>query len=458
MNVHLDDHDVLETLTMMRPDSSDLGQEWYPGRRHAVLQRVLGDAGPGVRTSAGASRWIGAGLAVAAVTTAAFLLLPGMLGAGRPIEATPGQSPAKPVTEPTWVKIADGPLSPRYEARGAWLDGRYLLVSGHTDPCGPVESGCTEDRELLTDGALYDPATDSWTPIPPAPLVENLSEPVVVGSSAYFLTGSHYLEKEQPSFATEFRPGMEQILLRYDAERDAWASYPLRQPAGGQLVGTDSAVIVLSGSDQGVQVPDLVFRPDTSTLTELPDDPLGPSRVRYGVWASGRLVLSALPMEAGGEGEAEPLELAVLDAGLTTWSRLDPAEPAYGWGPLAVGDRVVWRPDGSRAEVVDDRRTHELLSVLDPGTGEVTTLRATYQGYDGYPAGSIAGVWVATGDKVVVEGDLVDPATGEWTALPPLEKGDGIALTTAIGAGNSILLWGGDIPRATAGYLLLLPD
>ena len=32
MNVHLDDHDVLETLTMMRPDSSDLGQEWYPGR------------------------------------------------------------------------------------------------------------------------------------------------------------------------------------------------------------------------------------------------------------------------------------------------------------------------------------------------------------------------------------------------------------------------------------------
>lgn len=457
MNVRLDDHDVLETVTLLRPDPADLGQEWYPGRRYAVLQRVLGSAPPRGRTSTAASRWIGAGLAVAAVTTAAFLLLPGMLGAGRPIEATPGQHPAKQVAEPTWVTIADGPLSPRYEARGAWVDGRYLLVSGHTDPCGPVASGCTEDRELLTDGASYDPATDSWTPIAPVPLVEKLSDPVVVGSSAYFLTGSYYLEKTEPSTATGFRPGMEQILLRYDAERDAWASYPLRQPAGGQLVGTDSAVIILSGSDQGAQVPDLVFRPDTATVTELPDDPLGPSQVRYGVGVGDRLILSALPLEAGAEGVAEPLEVAVLAADLTTWSRLDPAEPAYGSEPLTVADRVVWKADSARAEVMNDRRTHELFSVLEPASGEVTTLRAPYRGYDGYPAGSIAGIWVSTGDKLVIEGELVNPATGEWIAVPPLENPAGIAAPTVIGGQNSILLWGGDVPRATAGYLLLLP-
>ncbi|MGC4152519.1 MAG: hypothetical protein QM628_05505 [Propionicimonas sp.] len=456
MTNHLDDHDVMETLAALRPDSGDLGREWHPGRRQAILRRVLDDVEPR-RVNRGASRWIGAGLAVAAVTTAAFLLLPGMLGPGRPIEAAPGQNPTKPVTEPTWVRIADGPLSPRYEARGAWLDGRYLLVSGHTDPCGPVESSCTEDRELLIDGALYDPATDNWTPTAPVPLVENLSEPVVVGTSAYFLTGRHYLEAEQPSISEEFLPGTEQVLLRYDAERDTWTSHPLPRPGGGRLVATDSAVIVLSGSDQGAQIRDQVFRPDTATWTNLPDDPLGPSRLREAVWVDDRLVLSALPLEAGTDGSAEPLELAVLDSTLTTWSRLVPDEPAYGWDPLAVGERVIWKADSTRAEVVDDRRTRELLSVLNPATGEVSTLRAAFKGYDGYPAGSIAGIWVATADKVVVEGDLVNPATEEWLALPPLEASEGVVWTTWIGGENSLLLWGGDVPRSTAGYLLLLP-
>ncbi|MCW5954611.1 MAG: hypothetical protein KIT69_20355, partial [Propionibacteriaceae bacterium] len=109
MNIHLDDQDVMETLATMRPDSVDLGREWHPGRRQGILRRVLIDVGPR-RVRPGTSRWIGAGLAVAAVTTAAFLLLPGMLGPGRPIEAAPGQNPTKPVTAPTWVRIADGPL------------------------------------------------------------------------------------------------------------------------------------------------------------------------------------------------------------------------------------------------------------------------------------------------------------------------------------------------------------
>lgn len=454
MTTHLDDPDVLETVLALRPEAGDLAGDWHPERRQAVLRRVLAEAEPHqVRTRTGASRWIGVGLAVAAVTAAAFLLLPGMLGAGRPIEATPAQTPRETVTEPTWVTIADGPLSARYEARGAWVDGRYLLVSGHTDPCGPVESGCSENRVLLTDGALYDPATDSWTSIAPVPLVENLSEPVVVGESVYFLTGSRYIGKEEPPIEDEFLPGKEQILLRYQVDSDTWTSHPLPQPAGGQLVATDTAVIVLSGSDQGAQVADLAFHPDTATWTELPDDPLGPSRVRYAVWADSRLVLSATPMDA----EDDRLELAILDSGLTTWTRLDPTEPAYGWDPIAVGDRVVWKPGDGRVEIEGDRRTYEWLINLDPATGEVTTIRARFKGYDDYPTGSIAGIWVATSDRLEVEGDLVDPATLEWIDVPALETSEGVVLTTYIGGDNSILLWGGNVPHTSEGHLLLLP-
>lgn len=457
MNTRLEDRDVLETLTAMRPDADRLAGDWHAERRHTVLRKVLAEPVPRPAT-AGAPRWIGAALAVAAVAAATFVLLPGMLGGGRSIEAVPGWTPGEPVTEPTWFAIDQGPLSPRYEAGGAWVAGRYLVVGGHLDPCGPRDSGCTEaDREILTDGALYDPATDSWTSIAPMPRVENLSVPAVLGSSVYFLTGIPHPDGS-PTSSDEFQPGEGQTLLRYQVESDSWTSYQLPQPAGGQLVATDSAVILLTGNDQDAQLSDLVFHPDSAGFTELPDDPLGPGIDRSAVWVKDRLVLSALPLDATDGAGAHPLGLAVLDSSLTTWTLLNPTEAAYGWKPLAVGDRVLWRPDGARAEVVDDRRTFELVSSLDPATGEVTTIRAPYQGYGGYPAGSLGSLWVATRDEVVVEGALLDPVRQEWTNVPPLELPEAFYLGAVVAGENSLLIWGGDVPGHAEGRLLVLPE
>lgn len=292
----LDAASVAEALAALRPDDGGLRGAWSAERRQAVLRRVLTEAKP-PRPSVGAGRWIG-GLAVAAAAVIALLLLPGLLGWGRLIDAVPAQTTRGPVAEPTWVRIADGPLPARYEARGTWLDGRYLLVGGHGDPCGPVESGCQYTGVLLADGALYDPAVDEWTTIAPVPLVRHLGEPVVVGDSAYFMTGTLFIGDEEPNSRADFLPGGEQILLRYQVNTDTWTSHPLPHPAGGQLVATDDAVIVLSGSDLNVEIADLVFHPDDDTWTELPDDPLGPSGLRYAVWAEDRLVLSALPLDA----------------------------------------------------------------------------------------------------------------------------------------------------------------
>ena len=257
MNTRLDDLDVMEALAALRPDDGGLRGAWSAERRQAVLRRVLTEAKP-PRPSVGAGRWIG-GLAVAAAAVIALLLLPGLLGWGRLIDAVPAQTTRGPVAEPTWVRIADGPLPARYEARGTWLDGRYLLVGGHGDPCGPVESGCQYTGVLLADGALYDPAVDEWTTIAPVPLVRHLGEPVVVGDSAYFMTGTLFIGDEEPNSRADFLPGGEQILLRYQVNTDSWTSHPLPHPAGGQLVATDDAVIVLSGSDLNVEIADLVF-------------------------------------------------------------------------------------------------------------------------------------------------------------------------------------------------------
>ncbi|HMS36885.1 MAG TPA: hypothetical protein PKA93_06980 [Arachnia sp.] len=455
MNTRLDDLDVMEALAALRPGDDDVAALWHPGRRQAVLRRVVAEPAPR-QGRAVASPWVGAVLAVAAAAVIALLLLPGMIGWGRPIDAVPAQTTRGPVTEPTWVRIANGPLPARYEARGAWIDGRYLLVSGHTDPCGPVETGCEFTGDLLADGALYDPDGDSWTTIAPVPLVRDLGEPVVVGDSAYFMTGTLFIGDEESNSRTEFVPGGEQILLRYQVDTDTWTSHPLPHPAGGQLVAADSAVIVLSGSDSDVEIADLVYHPDDDTWTELPDDPLGLGRVRYAVWAEGRLVLSTLPLDAA-DALSGPLELAVLDADLANWTRLDPPEQAYGLRPLAVGGRVVWEPDPARAEVVDDRRTFERLSVLDPVAGEVTTVEVSYKGYDGYPEGSLGELWMATSGRALVEGDLLAPTTGASTTVPALAPSDGVVLTTHVGGEDSLLLWGGAVPGAAEGWLLLLP-
>lgn len=387
---------------------------------------------------AGMQRWVGAGLAVAAVTTAALLLVPGMLGASRSVPAVPAEVPSQPVAEPVWVKIADSPLSPRYEARGVWVDGRYLLVSGNTDPCGPVESDCVRHPVWLADGALYDPAKDAWASISPAPLVTSLGEPVVLGDSVYFLTDHAEIPDELAR--------TDRVLLRYQVDTNTWTRSPLPQKAGGRLVATDSAVIALSVSDLDGKVEELVFHPDTDSWSSLPDDPFEASD-RDAVWAGGRLVLSATPLKAS----KSPARLAVMDASLSGWSKLKTTEPVYGSDPIAVGDRVVWKSNGDRYDVVDGKRTHEYYSSLNPITGQVTDIKA------GFQRGILDGAWVASGRQVVIEGDLYNPTTGRWTTVPELGTLVSYRYTTQVGGEHSILLWGGNQSSGTDGRLLLLP-
>lgn len=390
---------------------------------------------------AGVSRWVGAGLALAAVTAAALLLVPGMLGASRSVEAVPAEVPTRPVAEPVWVKIADSPLSPRYEARGAWVDGRYLLVSGHTDPCGTVKSDCQQHPVWLADGALYDPAKDTWTSISPAPLVTSLGEPMVLGDSVYLLTDHAEIPGELAR--------TDRVLLRYEVDKNTWTSHPLPQKAGGLLVATDSAIIILSGSDTDGKVEDLVFHPDTGSWSSLPDDPFGPSD-RDAVWAGNRLVLSATPL-----GATEPpfpaAQLAAMDASLSGWSKLNTTGPVYGSNPIAVGDRVVWKSNGDRYDIVDGKRTYEYYSSLNPVTGQVTDIKA------GFRRGTLAGAWVATGSQAIIEGDLYNPATAKWTTVPELGTLIAYPYTTQVGGEHSILLWGGNQSSGNDGRLLLLP-
>jgi hypothetical protein len=62
-----------------------------------------------------------------------------------------------------WRRIAPAPLSPRLDQAALWT-GREMIVWGGS---GPVRRGRTR---VLSDGAAYNPDSDTWRRISPAPL------------------------------------------------------------------------------------------------------------------------------------------------------------------------------------------------------------------------------------------------------------------------------------------------
>ncbi len=379
--------------------------------------------------------WLAVAAAVALLAIAGALIMPGVVNSSTP--AAPAPTTTKlPREYGVWTKIAASPLSPRWEALGGWVDGRYLVLGGQADFLCPPTASCKEP-DRLTDGALYDPATDSWTSIAPMP-GSGATPMVVLGSSVYLL-----------SWHTAAQPA----LLRYDTLQDVWTAYRLPETTGGQLVATDTALLILSDTDEFGDVDDLVFDPETGVFDPLPEDPLGPSYNRTAVWTGDRLLLAAEHL-VDSPGSAEPplVRLAELDADLTTWHEIGTTELlGAGTAVRCASGRVVWPRvgGGDGGEVGNWGRFYYYGGIYDPDAEAWTDLPTPPSG------GSLQGSAIVAGGLVEVGGHLLNPVTLEWTTVPSVPVRD-LAGNTTIGGDESVLVWGGgDYETPTAdGYLL----
>lgn len=349
---------------------------------------------------------------------------------------------APPVTGGGWIRIADSPLSPRWGAAGAWVDGRYLVVGGRDGvPC-PVTADCVDHWKRLTDGALYDPASDAWRQIAAVPSTRGVGpQAVVVGASVYLLEG--WTGDKVPRH-----------LLRYDPTNDAWETIRLPEPSGDTLVATDRVVIVLTGTDESGAVPDRAFDPAGSSWSTLPDDPLGPSFDRTAVWLGDRMLLSAHDL-VDNPGATKPslMRLATLNGSLTKWRTLGDS-PVLGNGdyPLVAGGRVVWPTTGSAdgGKVGNWGRDYPFGGIFDPTTGAWTDLPKAQRAGSG-----LRNYSVATRELVAVAGNLLDPVSRAWVEVPGLPDGERTE-ATVVGGPQSVLVWGGADGTASRreGYLL----
>lgn len=236
-----------------------------------------------------------------------------------------------------WRRLPDAPLTPRDNAVVVGVDERMLVVGGWEFLCPPTADCAAPEAPLLDDGAVYDSDTDSWSSIAPAPFGVRRQEyaTAALDGSAYLISGCAH----GPTCDAQPR------LLSYRLADDRWTDHG-RVPGPKHyrhLLALGRTLLVYSGSDEFGEVADLVFDPEQSTWTELPDDPLPRAYDRFIVAAGGHLVLTGSPAAALESGEDSTKLAARFDPVSGTWTRLHDA-PGRGYqllptdrGPLLNG-------------------------------------------------------------------------------------------------------------------------
>lgn len=315
-----------------------------------------------------------------------------------------------------WEQVADPPLAPRDQAVAAWTGSEVIVVGGTTGyPCSP-DADCEPPPRSAerTDGAAYDPATDTWREIAPAP--------------AAFAGGFALWWGERVIVVSA------RLTLAYDLALDRWQRLGLH-PDGlfdGGLIGTDDGPVAFS-YDQRPQAEDVSdWRLDLATgeWSALPHDPFAESYDRSMSWHDGRLWLLSMDVEHHfGAHEGSPSRIAVLDG--DTWTVVDEETP-----DLTYQQRIV-EQDGLFV-VAAGAWSGDLASrVFDPSTSEWSTLPTpgTSDRNCSLGAASPGPGWVSSGRLLV----SADPA--DVIAVPPCPGTPAPAVT--VWAGDRLFIWGG---------------
>ena len=161
---------------------------------------------------------------------------------------------ARPVGTGHWRELPAAPLSPRAYAESVWTGREVLVLGGETDPC-PPNADCAEASQELRDGAAYDPATNTWREIPPAPV------PVGAGDRWSVADGVVVLRHAGPGRGSSW--------FTYEPDHNRWSRIDSVPPGVGDLPSAFGArVYVPAGrrspsTTQAVRV--VAAPPDPST-------------------------------------------------------------------------------------------------------------------------------------------------------------------------------------------------
>ncbi|HEV2759364.1 MAG TPA: hypothetical protein VGV86_07335 [Acidimicrobiales bacterium] len=254
-----------------------------------------------------------------------------------------------------WSPIAPAPLAGRGGHTAVWIQDRMVVWGG------AVEGGAA-----VGDGASYDPATDAWTPLPPAPLEPRVSHrTVATGHRMLVWGGSSEVEEGGKYFADG---------AVYSPATNSWAPmapYPqTTEPAARDTfssVWTGTHMLVWGGygrteacrpcqHDDGA-----AYDLNTDSWTLMTPSPLSGRGGHRAVWTGKEMIVW------GGFSTTELSDGAAYNPATDIWSQL-PVSPLLGRQGHAMvwagGRMVVWGGHGPHGEGETRNANHDDGAVL----------------------------------------------------------------------------------------------
>lgn len=328
----------------------------------------------------------------------------------------------------TWTAMAPGPLSPRATPVMAGWGDSVVVVGGRQElPCGPAAACARDPRPTERDGAVYDVPSDTWSALPPAPLPLDAISSAVLDDVLYVLCNE---------------PSSNRVdLLALDLEARRWSTLP-PPPVDGTYLRLVAAGdrLVASHPETSTASRDAAWVPAEQRWELLPTDPFGRAYDRAMTWTGTSLVLTTPGRPPSADDTGPPFVRAAVLEG-DGWRELPDSE-------LVIGGASFWSYAGGRVvsattlaadggETNSFGRTLPSGGLLDPETGNWSALpeTPTQQRRFGFP--------YAASDRWVVEDGLVLDAREErWHVLqPPPEVGEQGA--SAAWAAGRLVVWGG---------------
>jgi N-acetylneuraminic acid mutarotase len=363
---------VAAAVIFLRPSGGDGGPEAAEG-----AWKPLPSAGLAARTD------------FAYVSTGTGMIVWGG-AADRPL----ADGAAYDVPTSTWKPLPAAPLSPRRGHSAVWTGTSMIVFGGR----GPAD-GCRQQLCTLNDGAAYDPATDRWTPIAPAPLA---------GRNGH-------------------------TAVWFQDRMVVW---------GGAVEG---GAAVADGAS---------YDPATNTWSPLPAAPLEPRVSHRSVASAHRMLVW------GGSSEAEEggkyfADGAIYSPATNGWTPMAPypqtTEPAArdSFSSVWTGTHMlVWggtgRTESCRPCQHDDGAAYELSSdswkLMTPSPLSARgNHRAIWTGKEMV-------VWGGFSTTELNDGAAYNPASDSWSQLPvsPVLGRQGQAM---VKVGDNLIVWGGHGPH-----------
>ncbi|MGI8775583.1 MAG: Kelch repeat-containing protein [Actinomycetota bacterium] len=309
--------------------------------------------------------------------------------------------------------------------------GDEMIVWG-----GWVTEGESLRSRYVRTGAAYDPDSDSWRGVTPAP---------ISGGSGYsaIWTGSEMILWGSPA------RGAANEGAAYDPVKDEWRRIgpgPLSPRSGHLAVWAGDEMIVWGGyltefQRERYDAKGATYDPATDSWRMLPRGPLPAGYDAMGAWTGKEVLVMVSPM---GIEEADYPKFAHLAA-------FDPATD--GWRSLARPPHVAWVSppvaylDGklnvlSLGGTVDGGEVNNYGRELD--TGGIYDHERDEWSPHAEPPKRPNQTWEQTAidDEVVIDGLAYSPSTDTWRKLPrfPLHDRE---FPVVVWTGHELIVWGG---------------